>query len=237
MSRVSEILKKARRQNQRALSEYEGKEILAAYGIPVARERLVQDLKGVHESAHEIGYPVVLKVCSPEVSHKTEKGFIEIDLRNEKDVELAFKRLQVKAREVDGLFLVQEMVKGTRELVIGMIRDPQFGPCVMFGLGGIFTEILRDVSFRVAPIEKNDALEMMRDIKAHKILEPIRGMEAVDLDVLARSLIALGRIGMEHEAIQEIDVNPLIVRGSQPVAVDALFVLNEANSEQHAVGV
>jgi acyl-CoA synthetase (NDP forming) len=237
MSRVSEILKKARRQNQRALSEYEGKEILAAYGIPVARERLVQDLKGVQESAHEIGYPVVLKVCSPEVSHKTEKGFIEIDLRNEKDVELAFKRLQVKAREVDGRFLVQEMVKGTRELVIGMIRDPQFGPCVMFGLGGIFTEILRDVSFRVAPIEKNDALEMMRDIKAHKILEPIRGMEAVDLDVLARSLIALGRIGMEHEAIQEIDVNPLIVRGSQPVAVDALFVLNEANSEQHAVGV
>lgn len=237
MSRVSEILKKARRQNQRALSEYEGKEILAAYGIPVAKERLVQDLKGVQESAHEIGYPVVLKVCSPEVSHKTEKGLIEIDLRNEKDVELAFKRLQVKAREVGGQFLVQEMVKGTRELVIGMIRDPQFGPCVMFGLGGIFTEILRDVSFRVAPIEKKDALEMMRDIKAHKILEPIRGMEAVDLDVLARSLIALGRIGMDHEAIQEIDVNPLIVRGSQPVAVDALFVLNESNSEQHSVGV
>ncbi len=107
-----------------------------------------------------------------------------------------------------------------------MIRDPQFGPCVMFGLGGIFTEILRDVSFRVAPIEKRDALEMMKEIKAHKILDAIRGLDPVDLDVLSKALISLGQIGMENERVKEIDINPMIVRNGQPVAVDALVVLD-----------
>jgi acetyl-CoA synthetase (ADP-forming) len=228
MDEVLEILERAKKRGQKALSEYEGKRILASYSIPVVREILVDDLDAAKDAVAQIGYPVVIKICSPEVSHKTEKGLIEVDLRNAGDLERALERLQEEVEGVDGQFLIQEMVKGSRELVIGMIRDPQFGPCVMFGLGGIFTEILRDVSFRVAPIQKRDAIEMMREIKAQKILDPIRGMEAVDLEVLSESLIALGKVGLEHEDIQEIDVNPMIVRGSQPVAVDALVVLRES---------
>ena len=126
-------------------------------------------------------------------------------------------------------FLVQEMVRGVRELVIGMTRDPQFGPAAMFGLGGIFTEVLDDISLRVAPLGNNDALEMMREIKAHKILGLIRGMEAVDLDLLSKSIVAVGNIGLRHKDIQEIDVNPLIVQGNRPVTVDALVVLRKEN--------
>jgi len=227
MSDVKEILQAAQGRGQKALSEYDSKRILAAYGIPVTREALVRGPGEAVDAASGIGYPVVLKVCSHEVTHKTEKGLIEVGLRDERDLEMAFQRLRDRMAGVEGAFLVQEMVNGVRELVIGMIRDPQFGPCVMFGLGGIFTEILRDVSFRVAPIEKRDAMEMMQEIKGKKILEAIRGMEPVDLEVLSKSLVALGDLGMEQDAIQEIDVNPMIVRGSQPVAVDALVVLRE----------
>jgi acetyl-CoA synthetase (ADP-forming) len=121
--------------------------------------------------------------------------------------------------------LVQEMVKGQRELVVGMTRDPQFGPCVMFGLGGIFTEILKDVSFRKAPLEKRDALEMMREIKGQKILDAVRGMEAANIDVLADILINVGKIGVENDKIKEIDINPIILSKGQPIAVDALVVV------------
>lgn len=232
MKEVKEIVESALGRGQTSLSEYDSKRVLASYGIPTVQEDLVRDLEGAKRVASRIGYPVVLKACSPDVTHKTERGLIEVDLRNEEDLVGAFHRLEQRAEGLDGDFLVQELIKGVRELVIGMIRDPQFGPCVMFGLGGIFTEILRDVSFRVAPIEKRDALEMMREIKGHKILDAIRGMEAVNLDVLCESLIALGSIGLEHEAIKEIDVNPLIVRGSQPVAVDALVVLDAPEAQQ-----
>jgi acetyl-CoA synthetase (ADP-forming) len=228
MSETQAILQAAQERGQKALSEYESKRLLAEYGIPVSREALVRDPDEARAVASQIGYPVVLKVCSHEVTHKTEKGLIEVGLRDEKDLVAAFERLRQRMDGMEGEFLIQEMVKGARELVIGMIRDPQFGPCVMFGLGGIFTEILRDVSFRVAPIEKRDALEMMQEIKGKKILDAVRGMAAVDLEVLARSLIALGNLGMEQHAIQEIDVNPMIIRGDQPVAVDALVVLRDA---------
>ncbi len=125
---------------------------------------------------------------------------------------------------MDGV-LVQEMLPGERELVIGLIRDPQFGPCVMFGLGREFiTEILKDVTFRVAPLEPRDAREMMDEIKSAKILGPFRGKEPVDRDVLEQALIAMGKIGLEHDEIKEIDVNPLIIHKGKPVAVDALVV-------------
>ena len=127
----------------------------------------------------------------------------------------------------EGVVLVQEMVKGRRELVAGLTRDPQFGPCVMFGLGGIFTEILKDIVFRVAPIEKKEAFDMIKEIKARKVLESIRGIPAADLDALAGILINLGKIGHEQKNIKEIDINPVILDGSKPVAVDALVVLQE----------
>ena len=131
-----------------------------------------------------------------------------------------------KIAESDRAVLVQELVKGRRELVAGMTRDPQFGPCVMFGLGGIFTEVLRDISFRVAPIEKRDAMEMAGEIKSHKILDSVRGMPAANMEKLCQILITVGRIGLENPGVKEIDINPLILSGGDPVAVDALVVLS-----------
>lgn len=212
-------------QGSKTLSEFESTRLLAGFGIPTAKGILAQNLEEVKKAAESIGYPVVLKACSPEVSHKTESGLVAVDLRNEADLELAFQKISGSSPAKGGGFLVQEMIKGERELVMGMIRDPQFGPCVMFGLGGIFTEILGDVTFRPAPLSEADAAEMMREIKGNKILDAVRGMPAVDADSLIQCLMAVGRIGMEREEIQAIDVNPLIIQGSKPVAVDALVVL------------
>ena len=219
-----EIIEKALAQGRNMLSEYESKQVLSAYGIPVTREALVNDLNGLKAAAGQIGYPLVLKGCSPEIAHKTEKGLIKVDIRNEAEAVSALEEIMGQMGRGPEI-LVQEMVKGQRELVIGLTRDPQFGPCVMFGLGGIFTEILKDISFRIAPLEKRDALEMMHDIKGHKILEAVRGMEAADLDALADILVKEGQIGMENEKVKEIDINPVILSGSKPVAVDALVVL------------
>ena len=220
------IIEKALEEGQSTLSEYESKQVLSAYGVPVTKELLVNDLKGLMSATQEIGYPLVLKGCSSEIAHKTEKGLIKVDIRNEEETTSAFEEIRAHMG-TDGGVLVQEMVKGQRELVIGLTRDPQFGPCVMFGLGGIFTEILKDISFRVAPLEKRDALEMMKEIKGHKILEAVRGMEAADLDIFSDILIKVGQIGLENESVKEIDINPVIISGSKPVAVDALVVLEE----------
>ena len=219
------LIQEALRQERSTLSEFESKKVLDAYGIPITREILVDDVRDLVPALQEIGYPVVMKGCSSEISHKTEKGMIQTDIRNNDEAAAAFMKIMTNMEGTDGAVLVQEMIRGKRELVVGMTRDPQFGPCVMFGLGGIFTEILRDISFRVAPLERRDALEMMREIKGHKILDSIRGMEGANLDMLAEILVKVGRIGVENERVKEIDINPVILSGSKPVAVDALIVL------------
>jgi acyl-CoA synthetase (NDP forming) len=220
-----DILKEALKQGRTTLSEYESKIVLASYNIPVTRETMVEASSDLFAATREIGYPVVMKGCSPEISHKTERGLVRIDVRNDTEALNAFNDIMSGMNGTGSAVLVQEMVKGRRELVIGLIRDPQFGPCVMFGLGGIFTEILRDVSFRLAPLEKRDALEMMNEIKAHKILDAVRGMEPVDRDILTEMLINVGNIGLTNDTIKEIDINPVIISGSHPIAADALIVL------------
>ncbi len=220
-----QMIEKALSENRTTLSEYESKKLLATYGIPVSREALVQDRSGLPLALKQIGYPVVLKGCSPEISHKTEKGVIRLDIRSEEEALIAYDDIRSAMGPNGADVLVQEMVKGQRELMAGLTRDPQFGPCVMFGLGGIFTEILKDVSFRLAPLEERDAVDMMEEIKGHKILDAVRGMEQVNRGAVAKILIALGSIGLENERIKEIDVNPLIIRKGEPVAVDALVVL------------
>ena len=220
-----DILDKALKEGRETLSEYESKIVLASYHIPVTREINIQKSDDIISATHEIGYPVVMKGCSPEITHKTEKGLIQTDIRDDREALDAFNNIMAGMNGSQGSILVQEMIKGKRELVIGLIRDPQFGPCVMFGLGGIFTEILKDVSFRLAPLEKRDTLEMMDEIKAHKILDAVRGMDAVDRDILSEILINVGKIGVENDMIKEIDINPVIISGSRPVAVDALIVL------------
>ena len=219
------LLDDAIQQGRTTLSEYESKQVLAPYRIPVTREELVDNVEDLFKVAAKIGYPVVIKGCSADISHKTEKGLIRVDVRNHEEASSAFKEITAAMDGADTSVLVQQMVKGQRELVVGLTRDPQFGPCVMFGLGGVFTEVLKDTAFRVAPLEKRDALQMMQEIKAHEILEAVRGMVPADKDMLAEILITVGQIGIENEVIKEIDINPVIISDGKPVAVDAVVVL------------
>jgi acyl-CoA synthetase (NDP forming) len=224
-----QIIDNALEEGRSILTEYESKQVLAAYNLPVAREELVCNSDDLLKAAEQIGYPLVIKGCSAQIAHKTEKGLIRVDVRNAQEATAAFREISAAMNGAsDGAVLVQQLVKGQRELVVGLTRDAQFGPCVMFGLGGIFTEILKDSVFRVAPLEKQDALEMMQEIRASKILEAIRGMAAADKDMLAEMLMTVGRIGIENDRIREIDINPVIISGGKPVAVDALIVLRQS---------
>jgi len=220
-----QIIEQAVSEGRKTLSEYESKQLLAQYGVPVTREILVRERKTLLSAIGEIGFPLVMKGCSPDISHKTEMGMIRVDIRSESEAAAAFDEIIAKMDSGRGGVLVQEMVSGKRELMVGMTRDAQFGPCVMFGLGGIFTAVLKDVSFRLAPLKERDAIDMMQEIKGHRILDAIRGMEAVDLDLMAQILMNVGRLGLENDKIKEVDVNPLIIRKGRPVAVDALVVL------------
>lgn len=227
------IIEKALGNGQAALSEFDSKQLIAKYGVPVVPERLAQSSDEAVEAASEIGYPVVLKACGPEITHKTERELVVVGIRGEEELRFAFDKIIGNLGDTprEGV-LVQQMVSGERELVIGLIRDPQFGPCVMFGLGGIFTEILKDISFRVAPITEEEALQMMEDIRAKDILGPVRRKAPADKQTLAKALVGLGSIGMEQDDVAEIDVNPLIITGDgAPIAVDALVVL-KSNGEQ-----
>lgn len=220
-----ELIEKALKDGRTTLTEFESKQILNAYRIPTTKEKVLKDITGLEGATSEIGFPLVMKGSSEKIAHKTEMGLIQLDIRNQQEAEAAFKDLQSKMDAEDNRILIQEMVKGQRELVVGLTRDPQFGPCVMFGLGGIFTEILKDVSFRVAPLEARDAFEMMQEIKGKKILDAVRGLEAVDRDQLKDILMAVGQIGLDYPQVQEIDINPLKIKHGKPIAVDALVVL------------
>ena len=226
MKEIEAMIDAVLEQDRTTLSEFESAHLMEGYGIPMARGLLARDLEEARRAADRIGYPVALKLCSPEVSHKTEGGWVAVNLRDAGELESAHARMEGAAAAIgQKAYLVQEMVRGDRELVIGMVRDPQFGPCVMFGLGGIFTELLGDVTFRPAPLAESDAAEMLADLRGSGILGAVRGMEAADRQELIRCLVAMGQIGLAHGRIQAIDVNPLILRGGSPVAVDALVVL------------
>ncbi len=223
--KATRIIEKALKQGRKTLSEYEAKQVLAAYGIPITKEVLAKDRDDLEKGLKKIGFPLVMKGCSADIAHKTEKGLIHVDIRTATEAKKAFRDIIAGMEGFEGGVLMQEMIKGRRELVMGLTRDPQFGPCVMFGLGGIFTEILRDVAFRRAPLEVRDAKEMMQEIKGHKILDAVRGMEAADQKLLADMLISVGRIGLDFDNVMEIDLNPVILSGAKPVVVDALIVL------------
>lgn len=218
------IIKKALAKGQKTLSEYESRLVIESAGVFVSAAELVQTREEAVRAAETMGFPVVMKGCSAELAHKTEAGMVALNINSAQDVARVFDELTGKANNLDGV-LVEKMVRGNREFVIGLSRDPQFGPCVMFGLGGIFTEALKDVTFRVAPLTREDALEMIDEIKTKKLLDEFRGSPAVDRDALAKALIGVGDLGVQYDDIAEIDINPLIVCGDKPVAVDALVVL------------
>lgn len=220
------IIEKALANGQKTLSEYESRQVIESAGVFVVAASLVKTKDEAIREAERIGYPVVLKGCSAELAHKTEAGMVALNVGDASQVEKVFDELSAKTKHLDGI-LVEKMLRGNREFVIGLTRDSQFGPCVMFGLGGIFTEALKDVTFRVAPLTKNDAFEMMDEIKTKKLLGEFRGSPAVDREALAQALIGVGDLGVRYDAIAEIDINPLIIVGDKPVAADALVVLSQ----------
>ena len=226
---VKGLLSKAIQNGQQALSEYESKLVVAAAGIPITQEVLVHSRQEAMDQAALIGFPVVLKGSSPALTHKTEMEMVLVNLIDREEAARAYDILMGKGIDLDGV-LIQKMVKGKREFVIGLTRDRQFGPCVMFGIGGIFTESMKDVSFRVAPLTERDALEMISEIRAVKLFDAFRGEGAVNKNDLVKALVGIGNLGMAYDEIAEIDINPLIVTDGRPVAVDALVILKTSQA-------
>jgi acyl-CoA synthetase (NDP forming) len=226
---ATEIIEKAIADGQRALNEYDAKRFLSCFGIPVNREVIAHNVDSAASHAEKIGFPVVLKACGPRLFHKTEVGGVVLNLGTAEQVREAGERLM----NIDGCqeLLVQEMISGDRELVCGFTRDERFGPCVMFGFGGIFTELIDDAVFRIAPLTAGDVLEMTRELRTQKLTDSFRGQAAVDMEMLSKILVALGEISLQFEKVLQIDINPLIIRpNGKLVAVDALVVLQEQPS-------
>jgi succinyl-CoA synthetase beta subunit len=207
--------------------------LLSLYDIPVTRETLSRSADEAVSAAADLGFPVVLKACSPELMHKSERGCIELNLRSERDVREAYGRIiRSVDLELEGV-LVQEMVPGQRELVVGLNRDPQFGPCVMLGTGGMMTEVFKDTAFRMAPFGMIEAKDMAEELRFKAILGAFRGQKPADMDILCRTLIAVGKIGLELETVSELDINPMIITPEgRVVAVDALVVLRRNGNDR-----
>ena len=209
------------------LSEADSRTLVAEAGVTVSGWATASDPDGAVGAAEEMGFPVVVKLCGDAIAHKTERGLVRLSLTSADDVRAAATGLLAAATEADGdvELLVSTMVKGDRELIAGLVRDPQFGPCVMLGVGGVLAEAVADVAFRLAPLERLDAHELIDDLGAQVLLGPFRGQPAVDRDVLADTLCALGDLAGDP-TITSIDLNPLIVVDGRPVAVDALVERN-----------
>ncbi|MDX9816326.1 MAG: acetate--CoA ligase family protein, partial [Smithellaceae bacterium] len=222
---IEELIKKGG-----ALSEHEAKKILAAYGIPVTREKIATTADQAVKVARKIGYPVALKISSAQIRHKTEAGGIRLNIKTDAQVRVAFRQIIASAKkymsqaEIQGV-LVQEMLQGGTEVIVGTVDDPVFGPCVMFGLGGVFVEALKDVSFRVAPLSRLDAEEMISDIQGYSILRGLRGKPPVDMNTLVDVILKVSRFATDNKStIKEIDINPLILFKKGAKVADALII-------------
>lgn len=223
---AAKIIRDALAAGQGTLDEHQAKALLARYGVPVAREALARTAAEAVDVARRIGFPVAVKGCAWEMIHKSERGLIALNIRTEKALREACRSVR-KAAGGPVPILVQEMIAGDREFVAGMTRFPGFGPCLLFGLGGIFTEALQDTALRSAPLSAVEAEEMLYDVRSKALLGEFRGLPAVDLSALVTILQALGAIALLHPEVAEVDLNPIIIAGSRPVVADALFVLRE----------
>jgi acetyltransferase len=215
-----------------SLTEHEGKELLALYDIPVTKEEVATSEDDAVRIADGIEYPVVMKIDSPDILHKTEAGGLKLGIKNADEVRTSYNEILENARSykadarISGV-LIQEMVTEGTEVIVGAKSDPQFGPTLLFGLGGIFVEILKDVSLRVAPITRQDALEMIKEIKGFNILAGARGRAKADIEAIANVLVKVSRMTLDLEdSIAELDINPLIVlpEGKGARAADALVI-------------
>jgi acetate---CoA ligase (ADP-forming) subunit beta len=213
----------------RTLSEEASKALLGGFGVPFAPERVVPGIGEAEDAAEVLGYPVVLKLSGAGIAHKTERGLVRLALADRAAVHTAAAELLAKANADDGpvAVLVAPMLRGNRELIAGVARDPQFGMTVMVGVGGILAEAVADVAIRLLPVERVDAEEMIGDLATQALLGPFRGEPAVDRGALADVLLGLSAACAAHPEIVSADLNPLIVVDGRPVAVDALVEVED----------
>ena len=206
------------------LSEGESKQLLARYGVPLVREQSVATADEAVAAAESIGYPVVAKLNGDGIAHKTERGLVKLNLSSAEAVRRAASELLAATLPADGdvSLLVAQQVRGSRELIAGVLRDPQFGPVVMLGVGGVIAEAVADVAFRLVPLSTLDADELIDDLATQKLLGPFRGEPAVDRSMLIGVLLGLSQLALDHAYVVSVDVNPLIVVDGVPTAVDAL---------------
>ncbi len=230
---TQELITQARAQNRTALDEQAGKKLLAAFGVAVPQTLTVKDAGGVDVLFSQLKPPLVVKIISPDILHKSDAGGVKVGLNTAAEVKAAINAManapKIQGARIDG-YLIEEMAPAGQEIVIGGLRDPQFGPLVMVGLGGIFVEVLRDVSFRICPITRLDAQEMIDDLKGAAILDGARGMKPVSREAIIDALLKVGGdngLLMQHaDDFVEADINPLIVSEYGAVAVDARFILS-----------
>jgi len=230
LDECEKIVEKALMEKRRSLLIDEGQRICSLHDIPTPLSVVVLDVETAVQRAHEIGYPVALKILSKQILHKTNVGGVTLDLRTESELRQAYEKMLVEVRNKEPLatisgFLIQRMMPPSTETIIGGIRDPQFGPVVMFGMGGIFTELYDDVSFRVAPIDRVDAQNMIHDLKGVKVFEGFRGAAPVDENILVNVLINVSTIMVDHDRIKQLDLNPVIAYSDHVCAVDSRVIL------------
>jgi acetate---CoA ligase (ADP-forming) len=232
--KVGEIFASIRGQQRNELVEVEAREILEAYGLAVARTLLATNLEECMKAGQEIGYPVVVKIASPQILHKTDVGGVVVGINNPDELISAYEQVTANARkffpqaDIWGV-LVQEMLPPSRELILGMNRDSQFGPLLMIGLGGIYVEVFKDVSFRLAPVSEEDVMDMLRELKSYWLLQGARGEPPADIDAVIESMLRISQLVTDFTEIIEVDVNPLRVLedGKGCLAADARIVLEE----------
>jgi acetyltransferase len=224
--RLPDDLQDALNSDSRALDEYLSKKILNAFRIPVVRELRTDSMQEALDAAQALGFPVVLKGLAKGVYHKSEKGLVKTGIMDQAAVRKACSEL-LDAMGGRGSLLVQRQLSPGLEIIVGLIRDPQFGPCVMCGLGGVFTEILEDREFALAPVDHREALDLIGRLKAQRLLNGYRGAAPVNREALADILVRLGRLGCAYPRIREVDINPVMMDGEVPTAVDALIVIED----------
>lgn len=227
---LAEAAKRARAEGRRVLTEIESKQVLAAAGIPVAEACLATTAEEAVRAAGAVGYPVVMKVVSPAITHKSDVGGVKVGIANAEEVRSAFDAIFSAVRTaqpgaaIDGV-AVQKMAPQGAEVIIGMSKDPQFGPVLMFGLGGVFVEVLKDVAFRIVPLEERDARQMIEEIRGYPLLMGVRGQPPADLAALRSLLLKLSEFADANPEADEIDLNPVFAYADGAIAVDARIVL------------
>jgi acetyl-CoA synthetase (ADP-forming) len=228
----SSTVKKAIEEGRTSLFEFEAKELLSSVGIPVTKSVLATTVEEAVNQAKKIGFPIVCKIVSPDILHKSDAGGVKVGIKTLDETDKVFAEIISNAKRyksdatITGV-LIQEMAPQGREVIVGAIRDPQFGPALMFGLGGIFVEVLKDVAFRIAPLSEYDAKNMIKEIKGYPLLKGVRGESPIDEQALVKILLGVSKIVSSNSEISELDLNPVFAYEKGAIVADARVLLEK----------